>query len=641
MFRPCLILAALALFSPVGVPAEDGAIGMMEWPVYGGDNANRQYSSLDQINAENVKDLQIAWRWNSLDDTIEPKIRTYRFEATPIMVRGVLYTSLSSSRVVALDPKTGRQLWVFDPKVSEFVRRPTNLGFVHRGVAYWTDGAEERIFVAALSSHLYALDAKTGQPIPTFGEGGRIDMTKGMRRPVDRNSYTVTSPPTVCRDVVTVGSSIFDGPTRQEMPPGDVRGWDVRTGKELWNFHTIAQPGEFGHETWEEDGWKLTGNANVWSIIAADDELGYFYLPIGTPTNDWYGGHRKGDGLFAESIVCLEAKTGKRVWHFQMVHHGVWDYDPPAAPTLCDITVDGKKIKAVAQVTNQGFCYVFDRATGEPVWPIEERPVPQSDVEGEKTSPTQPFPTKPPPFERQGTTEDDLIDFTPELRAEALEIVKKFKIGPVFTPPSEQGTINMPGWQGGANWGGAAFDPDTGFLYVPSLTDPIVVKLGKPDPARSDFKYVRVGGMKVPGPKGGTNAELPLYKPPYGRITAYDMNKGDIAWQVANGKGPKDHPAIKHLNLPDLGNAQRSGVLLTKTLLFVPESAGGMGGGGGGGEPQFRAFDKATGKIVHEMGLPASAGGTPMTYMVGGKQYIVVAVGGGAKPQDLIALSLP
>lgn len=611
------------------------------WGSYGGDKGNSKYAPLSQIDASNVANLGIAWRWVSPDDTSDPKIRTYRFEATPIQVGDALYSSLSSGRVVCLDAATGEQRWIFDPKSYELIRRPTNLGWVHRGVAYFDDGADGRIIHATHCFRLFAINAKTGEPIESFGDGGVVDLTQGLRREIDRTKVQITSPPTICRGVAVVGSSIFDGPSMKEMPPGDVRGVDCMTGEVKWTFHTIPQPGEFGHETWEDGSWEYTGNTNVWTISSADEELGYVYLPIGCPTNDWYGGHRKGDNLFGSSIVCLKAETGERVWHFQMVHHDLWDYDNPAAPVLCDITVDGKAIKAVAQITKQSFTYVFDRVTGEPVWPIVEKPVPQTDVPGEKTSPTQPHPTKPLPYDTQGVSEDNIIDLTPELRAEAKAILDRFVHGPLFTPPSEKGTIEMPGWQGGGNWGGAAFDPETGRLFVPSISSPIQSKLGRPDAARSNFDFVRSGSMDVPAPKGGAKDGLSLFKPPWGRITAIDLNSGDHAWMIAHGEGPKTHPAIAHLNLGDLGSIQRGSVLATKTLLFAFEAAAGFGTAPPGNHPRVRAIDKATGKIVHSLDLPAFPGGSGMSYMQGGKQFVVVAIGGGSAPSEFVALALP
>ncbi|MGH9854333.1 MAG: PQQ-binding-like beta-propeller repeat protein, partial [Blastocatellia bacterium] len=458
---------------------------------------------------------------------------------------------------------------------------------------------------------------------------------------VKSRNYAVTSPPVICRDVLMVGSSIGDGPIVKEQPRGDIQAFDVRTGKPLWIFHTVPQAGEFGVETWENESWKYTGNTNVWTLMSVDEELGYVYLPTGTPTNDWYGGHRLGNNLFAESLVCLDAKTGKRVWHFQTVHHGVWDYDLPAAPALADITVKGKKIKAVAQITKTGFLWVFDRVTGKPVWPIEERAVLQSTVPGERTSPTQPFPTKPAPFERQGSTEANLIDFTPELRAEAKKILEQHDHGPLFTPPTEKGTINLPGWAGGGNWWGAAFDPQTGMFYIPSITAPITVKLVKPDPARSNFNYVR-GGAAIGGSANGPRG-LPLFKPPYGRITAINLNTGDHAWMITHGDGPRKmiNDVIKEMSGKDVDvgpvGAGGGGPLLTKTLLFVGQGAGGRGGRAGGGANVLRAFDKATGKVIAEIPLPAQPSGTPMTYLAGAKQYIVVATMDGR----LVGLSLP
>ncbi len=425
---------------PVPVHAQYGATNG-QWRSYSGDNGSIKYASLDQIHKDNLKDLKIAWRWSSPDNDLRGPIRLpFIYEATPLMINGVLYVSTSFSLLAAIDAATGKTIWVYDPKSYDY-GRPTNLGYLSRGVAYWTDGKSERILLATGSAHLIAVNARTGQLESDFGENGKVDLTKGLRRPVDRRLYSVTSPPIVCRDVVVVGSSIYDAPPSKEMPPGDVRGFDVRTGKQLWTFHSIPQEGEFGNDTWEQGSWKYTGNLNVWTLMSADDELGYVYLPFSTPTNDWYGGHRPGNNLFSDSLVCVEAKTGKRVWHFQTVHHGLWDYDLPAAPILTDITVAGNKIKAVVQLTKQGFAFVFDRVAGNPVWPIEERPVPPSKIPGEKTSPTQPIPSKPPPFERQGISPEDLIDFTPELRQAALAILKKYDHGPLYTPPSEKGTL--------------------------------------------------------------------------------------------------------------------------------------------------------------------------------------------------------
>jgi quinoprotein glucose dehydrogenase len=608
-----------------------------EWRFYGGDNGSTKYSPLDQINRDNASRLKIAWTWDSPDLLLQKENRalgSFAYETTPLMVNGTLYTSTSLSQAAAINAQTGATIWVFNPEAYK-TGRPTNLGYVHRGLAYWTDGKQERIFIATSDAYLWAVDAKTGKAIAEFGEQGKINLAKSIPFASNARNYAVTSPPVICRNVVIVGASISDGPTTTEMPRGDIQAFDVQTGKPAWIFHSVPQQGEYGVETWENESWKYTGNTNVWTLMSVDEELGYVYLPFGTPTNDWYGGHRLGNNLFAESLVCLDAKTGKRVWHFQTVHHGVWDYDLPAAPMLCDITVNRRKIKAVAQITKTGFTFVFDRTNGKPVWPIEERPVPQSTVRGERTSPTQPLPTKPAPFERQGSTEDNLIDFTPELRAEAKKILEQYDYGPLFTPPTEKGTINLPGWGGGGNWWGAAFDPQTGIFYVPSITSPIVVKLIKPDPNRSNFNYVRGGaalGGSLEGPRG-----LPLFKPPYGRITAINLNTGEHVWMIPHGNGPREKVSlIVGKDVGPLG-AGGGGPLLTRTLLFVGQGAGGRGGRAGGGTNMLRAFDKASGKVITEVTLPATPTGTPMTYLAGGKQYIVLATVDGR----LVALSLP
>ncbi len=642
-------MALACVLAPVAQAQYGAAEG--QWHHYGGDRGHARYAALDQINKANVEKLQVAWRWESVDEPLAKENRRLlpgQFKVTPLMVDGVLYVSTSLSQVAAIDAGTGSTIWVYDPKSYE-KGRPTNTGFQHRGVEYWTDGEARRIIIATGGRQLISIDAETGRPDPKFGDGGQVDLAQGLGRKINERMYGFNSPPVVCRDTIVVGSIVFDAPTQPNMPPGHVRGYDVRTGEQKWIFHTIPQEGEYGVETWEDDSWKEAGNTNVWTTLSADEELGYVYLPLSTPTNDWYGGHRPGDNLFAESLVCLDANTGQRVWHFQAVHHGLWDYDFPCGPNLVDLNVDGRQIKAVAQVSKQGFCYVFDRATGEPVWPIEEREVPQSTVEGEETSPTQPFPTRPPAFERQGVTEDDLIDFTPELRAEAIEILKKYESGPMFTPPIEigdggrLGTLQLPGPAGGANWGGAAFDPETGVLYVPSMTQPFVIGLRQPDQNRSRFKYIRTGGFTIEGPQG-----LPMFKPPYGRITAIDLNRGEILWQVPHGDGPRDHPAIKHLNLGPLGAAangvfSNGGGVLTKELFFVIQAeedpqnlALRMGKTG-----YLRAFDKKTGKLVLERTLESTPHGTPMTYMVDGKQYIVLAVGGLGQKSELLAFGLP
>ena len=630
------MLLTLALAAAPRATGAEPSLAAGDWPHYGGDRGSRKYSPLDQINAENASKLAIAWTWDSPDIPIQEgnrRLFSFAHEYTPLAIGGRLYTSTSLAQVAAIDGSTGETIWVYNPKSYE-AGRPTNLGFVHRGLAYWTDGAQERLYLAAHDGFLYAIDAKTGELVSEFGEQGRVNLTTAIPLASAPRNYTMTSPPVVCRDVVIVGSSISDGPQNKEAPRGDVQAFNARTGKPAWLFHTVPQEGEFGNDTWENDSWKYTGNTNVWTLMSADEELGYVYLPLSTPTNDWYGGQRLGDGLFAESLVCLDATTGKRVWHFQTVHHGVWDYDLPGAPVLCDIKVDGREIPAVAQITKTGFTFMFDRTNGKPVWPIEERAVPPSTVPGERLSPTQPFPTRPAPYERQGATEENLVDFTPEIFAEAKEILDQYDHGPLFTPPTEKGTVNLPGWAGGANWWGAAFDPDAGMLFVPSITGPISVKLAKPDPARSNLTYIRGGGAfgrPVTGPRG-----LPLFKPPWGRITAIDLNTGEHAWMVPHGDGPREEVSkmVGH-DVGPLGSGG-GGPVLTKTLLFIGQGAGGRGGRSGGGANVLRAFDKANGKIVAEVELAAAPSGTPMTYMADGKQYIVLAT----MDRKLVAISL-
>lgn len=607
-----------------------------DWPSYGGDNGSSKYSPLDQIDASNVAQLRQAWSWNSVDnETVAANIaagnaRTVPadYKATPIVVDGKMYVSTSFGRVVALDAASGEQLWTFDTRAWEMEGRPNNLGFNTRGVAYYERGGKQRIFYATYDSYLWSLDAVTGQPDSSFGDAGRVDLTLGLGRTFERSLYGVVSPPLVTNGVVVVNSTVHDAPGSIEMPPGHVRAFNPDSGEMEWIFHTIPQAGEFGNETWEDGSWEYTGNTNSWTIMSADDELGIVYIPIGTPTNDWYGGKRLGDNLFAESLVALRASTGERLWHFQAVHHGLWDYDFPAAPTILDITVDGRPVQAVAAISKQGFTYVFDRLTGEPVWPIEEREVPPSTVPGEVASATQPFPTKPAAFEPQGITDETLIDFTPELRQEALQIIEQYDYGPLFTPPSLRGTIQFPGWAGGGEWHGAAFDPETGLYYIPSASQPIVVQLREARREREEMGYVRGGPMNVGGPQG-----LPLTKPPYGRITAINLNTGEHEWMVPHGEGPRQQ--IIDLGILDpgpVGSTSRTGPVLTRTLLFMAQRDGDRN--------LIRAFDKANGEIIAEIELPLPPGGTPMTYMVNGKQYICIAVGGGADSR-LVALALP
>ena len=643
LFKPCRVVVRLrsttrhigalvvALSGAVPALGQNGASNG-EWPAYSADGGSTKYSWLTEIDHENVGDLEIAWRWQARNFGPEPE---FNFRVTPIMVDGILYATAGYRRaVVAIDAATGETLWMYrleEGKRGENAPR-LNSG---RGVSYWREGADERIFLITPGYHLVSLDAKTGQPVTTFGQSGIVDLKRGLDRPVDpiEGAIGSSSPPVVSNGVVVVGAALLTGlaPVSKENAPGFIRGYDARTGERLWIFHTIPLPGEYGNETWEGDSWSYTGNAGVWAPFSVDDELGYVYLPTEAATGDYYGAHRLGDNLFTQSLVCLDLRTGERVWHYQMVHHGIWDYDNPAPPILVNIEVDGRPLKAVVQVTKQAFAYVFDRVTGEPIWPITERQVASSDIPGERTSPTQPFPTKPAPFDLQGLTLDDLIDFTPELKAQAVEIASQYRIGPLFTPPSlaqaEDGTrglIQIPGQGGGANWEGAAVDVESGVLYVPSITNPIVRGLFN-DPEHSDMNYVDAR-WRLPGPQG-----LPLVRPPWGRVTAIDLNTGEHLWMVPNGDTPeyvRDHPALAGIEIPRTGTATRGSTIVTRALLFVTS-----------GDPILRAHDKETGAIVAEIALPARATGVPMTYMVEGRQYIVVAVAGPDHPAELIALT--
>ncbi len=626
-----------------------------EWVSYGGDKASSKYSPIDQIGRDNFSRLQVAWTWRSAEEEItkaNPDLKTWVWESTPLMVGGVLYVSTSLSQVAAIDAATGKTRWVYDPETWKN-GTPSNNGFVHRGVAYWADGDDQRILFGTGDGYLICLNAQTGKPISTFGQQGRIDLTQGLGRPVDRRLYGVSSPPIVCRDVVVMGSKVHDYPLAKEMPPGDVRGFDVRTGKQLWQFRSIPGEGEFGNETWEEGSWKTTGGANVWTLMSADDELGYVYLPFGTPSNDWYGGQRPGDGLFGESLVCLDARTGKRIWHFQIVHHGLWDYDLPAAPNLIDVRVNGTPVKAVAQVTKQGFVYVFDRVTGRPIWPIEERPVPQSTVPRREVIPDAALPDETRAVRPAGSHARPMWSTSRRnCASEALAVLAKYNYGPLYTPASiEKPTIQMPGWAGGASWAGAACDPETGIMYLPSITSPLAITMVN-RPPRSPAPYVG-----APAPME-TLQGVPLWKPPYGRITAIDLNTGDHRWMVPMGDLAQSNPVLKQLGLPPLGRPARGHVLLTKTLLVIGQEGTTQRESGplrkSAAEPgtvsvpnfeihdpKLCAYDKATGKLVGEVALPRNATGAPMTYMLNGKQFIVVPTGGANLPAELIALRLP
>ena len=615
-----IVVVILLFCLPFTIVAQRGAKDG-EWTFFGGDGASTRYSPLDQINRDNVKNLQVAWTFNTGSFSPTPVPQS---EVTPVMAKGVLYITAGPRRdVIAIDAATGEALWLYRP--DEGVRGNRAPRKNTRGVAYWTDGREERIILVTPGFLLIALDAKTGRPIPTFGKDGIVDMYTELD--LDFKGDLVgqlgnSSPAVVSHDTIVVGAALPVGTrVNKENVKADVLAFDVRTGKRKWIFHTVPRTGEPGYESWKT-GADYSGNAGVWTTFSVDEDLGYVYLPVEAATNDTYGGHRLGDNLYTSSLVCLDIRNGKVIWHFQHVHHDVWDRDTPSAPILVDINVNGRPIKAVVQLTKQAFAFVFNRANGQPVWPIEERPVPKSDVRGEVTAPTQPFPTKPPAFDLQGISKDDLIDFTPALRAEALKAVEAFRLGPLFTPASlanapdgTRGTLMVPQFNGGANWEGGAADPETGFVYVGTARNYSTLALA-PSNGQTTSDYT----LSQAGPRGPSG--LSLLKPPYGQIVAYDMNKGEIAWKIANGDTPpnvKNNPALQGLDIPRTGSVSHAGMLVTKTLLFAGE--------GLTGQPFFRAHDKKTGDIVWETKIPTGGTqtGLPMTYLLNNRQYIVFA----------------
>jgi quinoprotein glucose dehydrogenase len=632
MGRPSLVLGLGLLAASLSVTGAQRA--RHDWPVYGGDQGATRYSSLDDINRGNVAGLQVAWTWKPAERAL-PEFGTQpgNFQNTPLMIEDVLYVSTPYNRVVALDARTAQELWRYDPEPFKDGQPPNGTGFVHRGVAAWRDEAGRlRIFMNS-RYRLICLDAKTGVPVPEFGTNGIVDLTIGLSWKVNPLHYTNTSPPVVYRNLVILGNGVGDRLTYRNDPPGDVRAFDARTGKLVWTFRPIPRPGEFGNETWGESSWQFTGHTNVWAPMSLDEPRGLLYLPVSTPSNDYYGARRPGANLFAESIVCLDAQPGLRKWHYQIVHHGLWDYDLPAAPVLTTLTIGGRRIDGVVQLTKQGFAFVFDRVTGDPVWPIEERPVPASDVVREQAWKTQPFPTKPPAFSEQGVSLDDAFDLTPDLRERARAELSKYKLGPLYTPPSMQGTIMRPGVIGGANWGGGAFDPQTAMLYVKSSNTPAVLRLGEPDRSPNNPRVGEVDASLINRGGSATFMDgLPLLKPPFGHLTAIDLNRGELAWRVPFGDNPgvRNHPALKDVALPDrLGASGAPGAIVTAGgLVFA-----------GGGDMALNALDAMTGTTLWRAHLAQRTTGTPMTYRTGGRQYVVIATGGGENA-ELVAFSL-
>ena len=677
------------LSPPAGVAARQRAqsktAATVEWKTYGANLASTRYSPHDQIDKANFSKLKIAWRLTTND--FGPRPDTL-YSATPLFVGNMLYTTVGTTRtVVAINPATGAVVWKHAEDEGLRGQNAARSG-AGRGVAYWSapNGSDQRIIYVTPGYRMLALDAKTGEPISTFGHGGVVDLKLDNDQDLDLVNADVglNATPLVAGDVIVVGAAHrFSGsPKTMNNTRGYVRGFDVKTGKRLWIFHTVPKPGEYGYDTWLEESADRNGNTGAWAQFSADLNLGLVYIPVEMPTGDYYGGNRPGETLFDESLVALDLKTGTRKWHYQITHHGIWDYDPPCAPVLYDVVVDGRRVRALAQPTKQAFLFVLNRETGKPIWPIEERAVPQSTVPNERTSPTQPFPTRPLPFDRQGVSVDDLIDFTPALRAQALELIKRYKIGPLYTPPSLSNvdgplaTIMVPADTGGANWPGASFDPEANRLYIHSHTSAYLAGIVPANPATSDFGYVagqaRAGGAgargaaapatdpdapasaapmrgaggPAAGGRGGTSVQgLPLIKPPYDRITAYDMKTGDILWQKTHSSTPddiKNNPALQGVNLPPrLGQPGRTfiGTLTTKTLVIAGE--GGVHRNEAGERVALlRAYDKVTGADIGAVEMPDKQTGSPMTYMINGKQYIVVAVSG-VDGAQLIAYALP
>ena len=649
MQRLWCAVAVAVVASTAALGAQAPAGEMVEWRYVGGEQSHAKYSALADVTRANVEQLEIAWEWDPAERPLpEHGTRPGAFEATALMLDNVLYLPTMYARAVALDAETGRELWAFDPQA--YRHGPEGSppgGFKHRGLAWWSDGGGRRLFLNSRDT-LYAIDARTGRLVTSFGDGGRVLLTGGLEREMTREAFDQTSPPVVFDDLVIVGSRVPDRVQRRFDPPGMVQAFDARTGARRWVFYTVPQSNDaFGADTWEDQSWRYTGHANVWGLMSLDEARGLLYVPTSTSSGDFWGGRRLGANLFAESLVVLDARTGEREWHFQAVHHGLWDYDFTSPPNLVTITVDGREIDAVAEVSKQGFVYVFDRVTGEPVWPIEERPVDTAtDVPGERPYPTQPFPTKPPPFSGQGISLDDANDLTPEINAIAREEMSRYRLGPLFTPPSLRGTLVRPSIGGGANWGGGAFDPETGLLYVRTSERISLVRICRNDGSdpRVDADYISLlggagssceGGRAVAQDPPSRLGPIPLHKPPYAYLAAIDLNAGEIAWRVPFGEGSRiirNHPLLRGVDLPArLGTPASNGPLATGGgLVFL-----------GGGDPYLYAFDSETGEELWRGATTFRTSGNPMTYRArSGRQFIVIATGAGPDAA-LVAFALP
>ena len=653
-----------------------------EWPTYGGDLGHTRYSALDQIDSSNFSELEVAWTFDAANFGPSPE---YRYQSTPLMINGRVFTTAGSRRaVVSLDAKTGEILWMHsldEGERGEYAPRQLS----GRGLAYWVseDGSEERVIYVTPGYRMMALDAVTGNPVASFGDNGIVDLKQDADQQIDliTGEIGLHSTPIVAKDVVIVGAAHRTGgnPKSRENVKGYVRGFNVHTGERLWIFHTIPLPGEYGNESWLNESSAYTGNTGVWAQISVDLDLETVYLPVEAATGDYYGAYRPGDNLFSESLVAVDLNTGERKWHYQLVHHGIWDHDIPCAPILADVVIDGQLRKIVAQPTKQAFLYVFDRVSGEPIWPIEERGVELGDVPGEWYSPTQPHPTKPPPYDRQGVSEEDLIDFTPELRAKGIEVASWHKMGPIFTPPvvssidGPLGTLMAPATGGGTNWPGGAYDPENNMVYVVSNSSVTSLAVVPPYPGQSDMAYIQGSALSGPRTSGGAGSSagggrtefdaaqrarptssrgtpprnllvdrLPLLKPPYGRLTAIDLRQGEIAWQVPHGQTPDriaNHPALAGLDIPRTGQGASVGTLVTKTLVVAGEAEL-TSDENGTRRAMLRAYDKSSGVEVGAVELPAPQTGSPMTYMIDEEQYIVIAVSGSGVSGRLVAFKL-